>query len=147
MRKLTIKRRKTFVACLMKLKVYIEDPSAGELTINGVACRKLGDIKNGEEKTFEIGEQAARVFVIADTLSKNYCNEFYELPERQDDISLSGKNCFNPANGNAFRFDNNTSAAALENRKRGLKKGVVVLIVSIVVGAAVGFLIAYTLLH
>ena len=145
MRKLTIKRTKRFVACLMKMKVYIEDRSASEITINDIPCRKLGEIKNGEEKTFEIGEEAAKVFVIADTLSKNYCNDFYEIPEGQEDIFLTGKNHFNLANGNAFRFDNNPSASALANRKRGTNKGLVVLIVAIVVGAIIGFVIGFNM--
>ena len=63
------------------MKVYIEDAQSNELIISGVPCRKLGDLKNGEEKTFEIGEDAAKVFVIADTLSKDYCTEFYQLSE------------------------------------------------------------------
>ena len=91
MRKLTIKRTKSFVACLMKMKVYIEDHVAGEIFINNIPCRKIGEIKSGEEKTFEIGDQPAKVFVIADKLSKNYCNEFYEIPGGQEDIYLSGK--------------------------------------------------------
>jgi hypothetical protein len=105
MRNLTIKRTKSFVACLVKMKIYLEDPMASELVINNVPCRKLGELKNGEEKTFVIGENSAKVFVIADTLSRNYCNEYYQLPDGQDDIFLSGKNDFNPASGNAFRFD------------------------------------------
>ena len=141
MRKLTIKRTKSFVACLMKIKIYIEDRTAGDFTINDIPCRKLGDLKNGEEKTFEIGEQAAKVFVIIDNLSKNYCNEFYELPEGQEDIYLSGKNRFNPASGNAFRFDNNESADALANRKSGTRKGLVVLIVALAVGVVVGAIV------
>jgi len=75
MRRLTIKREKSFVASLAKLKIYIEDPASDEIRINGTPCRKIGDLKNGEEKTFEINEQKAKVFVIADNLSKEYCNE------------------------------------------------------------------------
>jgi hypothetical protein len=54
MRNLTIKREKTFVGSLMKVHVYIEDHFNSEITINNVPCRKLGDLKNNEEKTFEI---------------------------------------------------------------------------------------------
>ena len=146
MRKLTIKRTKSFVACLMSMKVYIEDHSSSELVINDIPCRKLGDIKNGEEKTFEIGEEAARIFVIADKLSKDYCNDVYELPAGAEDISLTGKNQMNPANGNAFRFDNNNSEAAQANRKRGTNKGTIIMIVAIVVGAIVGFIIGFNFL-
>ena len=144
MRKLTIKRTKSFVACLMSMKVYIEDHSSSELTINDIPCRKLGEIKNGEEKTFEIGDEAAKVFVIADKLSKDYCNDIYELAEGHEDVSLTGKNQLNPANGNAFRFDNNESVAAQANRKRGTNKGIIIMIVAIAVGAIVGFIIGFS---
>lgn len=52
MRNLIIKRNKTFVGCATKLKVYIEDSASSEITINGVSCRKLGTIRNGEEQSF-----------------------------------------------------------------------------------------------
>ena len=142
MRKLTIKRTKSFVACLAKLKVYVEDHRASDLIINDVPCRKLGDLKNGEEVTFEVEEQAVKIFVIADQLSKNYCNEFYQLPEGQEDVYLTGKNQLNPASGNPFRFDNNDNPEAVANRKRGSRTGIIVMIVAIVVGIIVGYLVS-----
>lgn len=142
MRKLTIKRNKTIVGCLMKLKVYIEDPTSQEIVISDTPCRKLGELKSGEEQSFDIGENAAKVFVIADRISKNYCNDFYQLSEGSEDIYLSGKNKYNPANGNAFRFDNNdNNVEVLKNRKKGLHKGLIVLIVAILVGFVFGFAI------
>ena len=147
MRNLTILRKKTFVACLGKMRVYIEDASSCELVINNIPCRKLGSLKNGEQKTFEIPEQAARIFVIADTLSTGFCSEVYSLPEGSEDITLAGRNKFNPARGNAFCFDNNETEEAKQNRKHGNKRGVVVLIVAAIVvalaaaGAAVYFLV------
>ncbi len=141
MRNLTIKRTKSFVACLVKLKIYIEDPVSSDIVINNIPCRKLGELKNGEEKAFEISERAAKVFVIADKLSKDYCNEYYQLPEGEWDIALTGRNKFNPAGGNAFRFDNNDSAEVKANRKKGTTIGLIVLIAAIVVGLVVGNLI------
>lgn len=49
MRNLTIKREKSFVGSLAKMKVYIEDPTSNEICINDISCRKIGDLKNGEE--------------------------------------------------------------------------------------------------
>lgn len=138
MRNLTIKRIKSFVGCLATMKVYIEDPTSDEIVINSTPCRKIGVLKNGEETTFVIGENAARVYVIADKLSRNYCNEYYDIPEGNEDIYLSGKNRYNPANGNAFRFEGVTDIGVLENRKAGTKKGLTVFIISIVVGLALG---------
>lgn len=139
MRNLTIKRTKSFVASLVKMKIYIEDPTSDEIVINNVRCRKIGDLKNGEEKTFQIDECSAKVFVIADKLSRNYCNEFYMLPEGQEDIFLSGKNIFNPAAGNAFRFDNNINEAVSDNRKLGTRKGLVVFLASFLAGLFIFF--------
>ena len=146
MRHLTIKRNQSFVGCLGVFKVYIEDAVFGDTTIDGVSCRKLGDLKNGEEKTFEIGEGAVKVYVIADQMSKNFCNEYYQLPEGQEDVSLSGQSKFNPAAGNAFRFDNNNSAEVLASRKKSTWKGIVVLVIAILVGYIGGFLLMRLLL-
>ena len=145
MRNLTIKREKSFVGSLAKMKVYIEDPTSNEICINDISCRKIGDLKNGEEKTFQIDEQEAKIYVIADKLSKNYCNEFYQLSAGQEDVFLSGKNKFNLANGNAFRFDNNESEENIANRKRGTRKGLLILIVAAIVGAVVGYSITSNL--
>ena len=138
MRNLTIKRTKGFVACLGVMKIYIEDPVAGELLINETRCRKIGTLKNGEEKTFQIENNEAKVFVIADRVSRNYCNEYYQLPEGEEDIYLTGKNIFNPANGNAFQFDNNQRPGIMESRKKGTKKGLVILVIALIAGVAVG---------
>ena len=138
MRTLTILRQKTFVASLGKMRVYIEDHNAYDLALDGVPCRKLGTLKNGEQKSFEIPEQAARLFVIADNLSADYCSELYVLPEGSEDVFLTGKNKFNPTRGNPFRFDNNDSEAARSNRKRGGWKSALIFISAIIVGVAVG---------
>ena len=140
MRNVIIKRNKSFVGCLGKLKVYIEDHTYDETKIGGVPCRKLGTIKNGEEKAFLIPDNAARIYVIADSLSKNYSNEFYNLPEGQYDIYLSGQCKYNPAAGNAFRFDGVTDEDVLKNRKKGTKIGIIVLIAAIIVGFLIGFI-------
>ena len=49
MRKLTIKRQKSFVGCLAALKVCIEDHISPDMEINNLPCRMLGKLKNGEE--------------------------------------------------------------------------------------------------
>lgn len=147
MRNLTIKRTKSFVASLGKMKVYIEDPASTEITINDTPCRKLGELKNGEEKTFQIDENPAKVFVIADKISKNFCNEYYSIPEGSEDIFLSGKNKYNPATGNAFRFDGNTDPEVQANRKKSQRKGFIFLVICIIVGFAVGYFVTSFLLQ
>lgn len=140
MRKLTIERRKTFVASLVSMDVYIETPNAGGITINGVQCALLGTLKNGETKTFEISDNAAKVFVIADVISKDYCNDFWQLTEGSEDVTLTGKNKFGMASGNAFRFDNNDNPEALAQRKKNKRKGSWILVVAIIVGVIAGLI-------
>ena len=141
MRNLTIKREKTFVACLGKFKVYIENANSNELTIRNTPCRKLGELKNGQESTFVIDDSEAKIYVIADKMSKEYCNEMYKIPAGTEDIYLKGKPSFSLSAGNAFRFENNTNPEALKNREVGKRKGSNIFIIAIVVGFILGLII------
>lgn len=142
MKKITITRKKTFVACLAKANVYICDGSeTSDITIGGQNCKHYGKLKNGETKTFEVPDTATRVYVTFDKLSSGYCNDVYILPQDTEEITLTGKCEFNPATGNAFRFDNNDNPEALANRSKGVNKGVIILAVCVGVGAVAGFAI------
>lgn len=138
MRKLSILRTKSFVASAMKMTVYIEDQEYGDVVINGVPCQLLGVLPNGEVGEFYISTIAARVFVIADKLSKSYCYDYYSLPEGEEDIYLSGKNKFNPLAGNPFRFDGVEDPEVLESRKQADKKGLIVMIAAVAAGILLG---------
>lgn len=104
MRKLTIHRQKSFVASLMKVKIYITDPVECDLEINREKCRKLGELKNGETKEFDIGSGAVAVYAIYDTLAPNFCFGKYELSCSDDNITITGKSTFAPKKGNPFVF-------------------------------------------
>ncbi len=122
MRNLSIKRNKAFVGWGAKDKVYVEDYMNNDIIINGVPCRKIGTLKNGEEKTFEIDPVATKVYIINDKLSRNMCNDFYKVPAGEEDVTLTGEHKYNPFNGNAFRFDGVTDEEVLANRKKTTKK-------------------------
>ncbi len=138
MRTLTIKRTKSFVACLAKTKIYIEDAVNPELTIADVPCRKLGELKSGEEQRFEIDEGAHRVFAIVDKLSKEYCNDHYPIPAGEEDVTLSGKHIWKSSQGNPFRFDNLTDPVALAYRLRSKKKALKVHWIALLIGLVIG---------
>lgn len=145
MRKLTIKRSKAFVGWMSKSKIYIEDHENKDLTINGVPCRKIGTLKNGEENTFEIESFATKVYVIGDRLSRNICNDYYKIPAGEEDITLIGEHKYNPFNGNAFRFDGVTDEEILANRKKNTKKAAISYIISFILFFIAGFALAYFL--
>ena len=146
MRKLTIKRKSTFVGCAGKLKVYITDPAETELTICGEGCRKLGEIKNGRTESFEIDDREGRVFVIFDKASRDWCNDSRPIPAGCEDVEFSGKCRLNPVRGNAFLFDGKPDEIAKKNKKVGGRKGCLTSILAIIVGLVIGVAISIMLL-
>ncbi len=143
MRNLIITREKSFVACLAVMKVYIEDPLNPELTINNTPCRKLGTLKNGEQKSFPIEDTAARVFVIADKLSKSFCNEFFDVPAGTFDVAIKGKNHYNVFAGNPFRFEGVDNEEVLANRKKTRRKSYILMAIIMPIALIIGFCLGY----
>lgn len=138
MRYLTLKRRKSFVGSIATLKVYISDPEVNDLTIKGFNCRKLGELKNGQEMTFEIPNDEARVFVIAGIVSKDYCVDMKKISAGEENVCLSGACKFNLSNGNAFRFDGEADDEEKNIRTSGTKKGHGIMVISIILGVLIG---------
>lgn len=137
MRKLTIFRANSRAAAVARMRVFIEDSEAPDFTINGVGCRKLGVLKNGEERTFEIGEQRARVFVIADRADTRYCSSYFDVPAGLQDVRLTGRNQRNPNTGNAFRFDEaEDHFLRKKRRKRLLRLAALLTAAAVLVGIA-----------
>ena len=145
MRKLTISRKKSFVGCAGKLKVYITDPLHTELDICGEGCRKIGEIKNGETEIFEIDEREGRVFTIFDKASRNWCNDSRPIPAGDEDIEFSGKCHYNPARGNAFLFDGEADEIAKKNKKVGGRKGCLTTLIAIICGVIIGIIFSFML--
>lgn len=147
MRSLIIKRRKSFVGSAMKLKVYIEDRECGDLIINETPCSLLGTLKNGEEKSFDIDEQPAKLYVIADFKTRNN-NEFYQIYPGYADVYVSGKNYYNPQLGNPFYFDNNNDPASgqirkehKQKRKKFTRNVIIAALIGVLFGQAVSWLL------
>lgn len=141
MRRLWIERQKATAACLAKMKVYIEDHENPDTTIGDVPCRKLGELKNGQQRHFAIDEQPARVFVVADTVSRNVYNEFVRIPGGWEDVFLTGQNRLKPWAGNPFHFDGEQEPEVMENRKRTGRNGSRILLAAIIVGLIAGAVI------
>ena len=137
MRNITVERQKSFVGSLGTFRVYVEDPNSTELVIRGVPCRKVGEVRNGEDTMFEVGDEETRIFVINGEMSKNYCVEMLRLPAGNTDVILTGKCRLNPFAGNAFRFDDNDTEEVKAMRKSGNRNGALVTVVSIIVAVIV----------
>lgn len=110
----------------------------GDINVQGVRYRLLGLLKNGETRTFEIGEEEQNLFVFFTNSSKNYCNDTYLIPAGMEDVQLSGMPRYNPVNGGAFRFDGEATEVQVKNRKRSTRAGIIVLVAAVVVGIVIG---------
>ncbi len=143
MRTVYLTRDKSFVGCLGKLNVYVEDSNASEITIAGIPCRFVCKVKNGETVSFQIGDDAVKVVVIADKLSKDMCNDYYQIPAGAGDVEIGGKCSYNPGAGNPFRFHGVTDEEALANRKRSNKKGVITTVIAVIIGVALGLVMNF----
>lgn len=139
MRTLTVTRSKTFVGCVSKVRIYMEDYNSPETTILDTPCRLLGTLKNGETQSFEIPEEAVKIFAIADKASKHYCNEFYPIPAGFDPVTLTGQCRYDPASGNPFRFDGVTNEAVLANRRKNTRRGIIVTVVAVILSVIILF--------
>ena len=125
MRNLTISRKKSAAASLVRMKVYVEDHALPGLYINGVPCRKIGVLKNGESASFKVPTRAVKIFIVGNKSARNYSNDCYQLDEGYEDITLSGKNVFNPFERNPFRFEENENPQMETLRyKAGVKSSI-----------------------
>ncbi len=129
MRRLWIRRHKNGGG---KLTVYIEDLETGDVTINGLPCRKLGELADGQHKRYTIGQDAVKVFLTAGKIGENM--PFRQIPEGQDDIFLSGKK-----QGKTFRYDDAEEEDPSFSPKKGGWLAKVILVIAILLGLAAGF--------
>lgn len=111
MRKLTLQRKKTFVACACAVYLYVSCPeSEASARLGGVPCKNVGKIKNGQTVTIEIPDEAVRFFVAySRTLPESY-HTYCTIPAGTEDITLGTKPKFSPFEGNPF------SIYAVENK-------------------------------
>ena len=142
MRNLTIKREKAFAASAIPQLVYVEDPTHPELTIRQVPCRLIGLIRNGETKTFEIGNEACRIFVIADKRTCNFSNGFLALPAGEEDLFFTGVCELTATNGTPFRFMSDPESELPKLRKKSRRAMIVTYLIFFCLSVAVGVAVA-----
>ena len=105
MRKLTIKRRKSIVASLMKVKIYIEDNKDYGRIIFGYPCKEVGRVKNNSELVIEIDNNEHRIFADVTLQVTDVYADMIIIPAGEEDVIISGKNVYSPFKGNPFVFD------------------------------------------
>ncbi len=99
MRKLTIERKKTFVASLMKINVYTPGPN-GTTLVRGVRSSKLGEIKNGQTLTVDIGDEPMDLLFCYWEGENSAESPSYSVPAGVENVTVAVKPKFNPFRGN-----------------------------------------------
>jgi len=78
-RKLIMKRKKTMVAAVSKIYVFLGD-GQGEFVIKGIKCTEVGTLKNGDSGEYDIPTESVYIFV---SYSKKYPEGYhshYQVP-------------------------------------------------------------------
>ncbi len=117
MRKLTLTRRKALPWALFPLNVCVRDEE-GDCTVGKDRARVVGEIKNGEEKSFEIPDAETDVTVAPASVPRWFMCEKRAIPAGSEDVSLAGKVRYSPFLGNPFLFDDPDETTAAERKKR-----------------------------
>lgn len=104
MRRLIVSNRFSLCSLIGSLKVYIDNPS-GELEIRTCKCHKLGQLKNGESKAFEIDENEHLIYLFFSEASRDSQALIIPIHKGKDEIKISGRRKFNPTSYNPFTLD------------------------------------------
>ena len=103
MRKLILKRKKAFVASLIKIKVFLEDDK-GELELGTVKCKEIGTLKNGRTLEYDIPNERIYVFVVFSKILPNEYHFCYDIPAGDANVELFTAPKLNPVKGNPFEI-------------------------------------------
>lgn len=143
MRRVYLTREKCIASCFSKMLVYVEDQTRGEVELDGIPCRLIGKLTNGETIDFAISEDSRNIFVICENnMMKNYCGDKILLSAGDTDVELSGRNIYNFALGHPFRFNSVTDGESLESRKRENRKGIALTVAAVIIGLVFGFIVS-----
>lgn len=103
MRKLTVNRKRSFVACFCGVYIYVQCAAEkSDITLDGIPCKNMGRLKNGKSITVNVPENAFKAFVAySKTQPQNYHSAF-AVPEGNNDVTLYTRPYYDPAMGNPF---------------------------------------------
>lgn len=101
MRTLTLTRKKSFVGCACASDLPLLSAGGGD-RYSQYPCKKVGELKNGQSASYEIGEDATVVFVAFSRSTPRSFYVRYSVPAGTENVALMTKPKFNPLEGNPF---------------------------------------------
>ena len=109
MRKLTINRKKSFVASLVRIFIYLETKEEEATTnkdklikIVDTTYKQVGTIANGKALTIEIPEETTKIMIAYSNNFPAQYNIRHTIPEGKEDIILNTRPKLSPLKGNPF---------------------------------------------
>lgn len=103
MRKLTVNRKRAFVACACGVYIYIEcAPNKADTTLDGVPCKNMGKVKNGKSITIDVPFGAFKAFVAYSKTQPQKYHTGFAVPAGENDVTLYTRPYYDPAMGNPF---------------------------------------------
>lgn len=150
MRKVTLQRKKQFVAMAVKVRVCVKTEEEADIKLVDGNLKVVGVLKQGESIDIEIPEDATEIYVVYDKLLPQKFHAKYLIAAGTEDITLYTQARLNPFKGNPFVISD--AEELTKDDKNRMKKDEIykktspltkvlywmLIIVSVVVGAYVG---------
>lgn len=102
-RKVTLKRKKSIVASIMKVYVYVQSVEANDLELDGINLKLIDSpLKNGKSISFDVSQDDCYIYVVFDKHFPKKFNTKYLLEAGKEDVELFTKPKLDPFRGNPF---------------------------------------------
>ena len=102
-RKLTLERKKSFIASIMKVYVYVQSSEPCDLKLDDVPLKLIDPpLKNGKSMTIEVPTSDVYIYVVFDKHFPQKYHAKYLLSASEEDVTLFTKPRLNPFKGNPF---------------------------------------------
>lgn len=98
MRKLTVKRKWSFIECASRITLFVQcdEPDAAVKGDDGKFFKAM-PLKNGKTVTTEIPDDETMIFVESSTMQARYT-----VPAGTEDVTITAKPEYSPMEGNPF---------------------------------------------
>lgn len=102
-RKVTLERKRSFVASIMKIYVYIQSRESSDLKLDDIDLKLIDPpLKNGKSITFDAPTDEVYVYVVFDKHFPKKFNAKFLIEAGEEDVKLFTKPRLNPYKGNPF---------------------------------------------
>lgn len=117
MRKLVVRRRKTYVASLVKVRICMKTELQSDIKLVGTNLKVLGELSNGHSLEVEIPEEELEIYVVFDKVFPQRFHSKCTLEAGVEDEVLYTFPALDPFAGNPFAISKKQSYTRAEKRR------------------------------